>query len=89
MIVAKPIPTATIRSYLSFPTITFDLPQQGESVTLTAGDWLDLPAGVVHGAVVGDIGVVCPEGHQSRSIFIADGPDLVGQRRSSLLSLSH
>lgn len=45
-------------------SITFGLPGQGESVTLAAGDRLDLPAGVLHDAAVGANGVVCLEGHQ-------------------------
>jgi quercetin dioxygenase-like cupin family protein len=45
-------------------SITFGLPQRGESLTLAAGDRLDLPAGAVHDAVVGPSGVVCLEGHQ-------------------------
>ena len=44
-------------------SITFNLPQTGESVTLEAGDRLDLPAGVEHGAVVGAQGVACLEAH--------------------------
>lgn len=44
-------------------SITFGLPELGESHTLTAGDRLDLPAGVLHDAVVGAEGVVCLEGH--------------------------
>lgn len=46
-------------------TIRFDLPQQGESIELRAGDELILPANVAHGAVVGPDGVVCLEAHRS------------------------
>jgi quercetin dioxygenase-like cupin family protein len=45
--------------------ITFGLPQTGANLTLHAGDRLDLPAGIVHDAVVGGKGVVCLEGHRS------------------------
>jgi quercetin dioxygenase-like cupin family protein len=44
--------------------ITFGLPQSGASLTLRTGDRLDLPAGIVHDAVVGGQGVVCLEGHR-------------------------
>jgi quercetin dioxygenase-like cupin family protein len=44
-------------------SITFGLPQEGTSVQLTAGDRLDLPAGVIHDAQVGSQGVVCLEAH--------------------------
>lgn len=44
--------------------ITFGLPQTGERLSLNAGDRLDLPAGTVHDAVVGEQGVVCLEGHR-------------------------
>jgi quercetin dioxygenase-like cupin family protein len=45
-------------------SITFGLPDSGESVTLGPGDRLDLPAGVRHNAVVGDKGVYCLEAHR-------------------------
>ena len=45
-------------------SITFGLPERGESVRLSAGDRLDLPAGVLHDAIVGPRGVVCLEGHR-------------------------
>jgi quercetin dioxygenase-like cupin family protein len=44
-------------------SITFGLPDQGESVALVAGDRLDLPAGTTHDAVVGSAGVTCLEAH--------------------------
>lgn len=50
--------------YVVLGSITFGLPQQGKSVTLAAGDRLDLPAGVLHDAIVGPEGVVCLEGHR-------------------------
>lgn len=50
--------------YVVSGSITFGLPHRGESVTLAAGDRFDLPAGVVHDAVVGPKGVVCLEGHK-------------------------
>jgi quercetin dioxygenase-like cupin family protein len=45
-------------------SITFGLPELNRSLTLKAGDRLDLPAGVVHDARVGGQGVVCLEGHK-------------------------
>ncbi len=44
--------------------ITFGLPESGEYFALKAGDRLDLPAGVVHEALVGAWGVVCLEAHR-------------------------
>jgi quercetin dioxygenase-like cupin family protein len=50
--------------YVVRGSITFGLPELGQSLTLQAGDRLDLPAGTVHDAVVGAEGVVCLEGHK-------------------------
>lgn len=50
--------------YVLSGSITFGLPHSGESLTLAAGDRLDLPAGTDHDAIVGSRGVVCLEGHQ-------------------------
>jgi quercetin dioxygenase-like cupin family protein len=50
--------------YVVRGSITFGLPARGEALELHAGDRLDLPAGVVHDALVGPEGVVCLEGHQ-------------------------
>ncbi len=50
--------------YVVRGSITFGLPELGQSLTLKAGDRLDLPAGVVHNATVGAEGVVCLEGHK-------------------------
>jgi uncharacterized protein YjlB len=50
--------------YVVQGSITFGLPELGEKLTLKAGDRLDLPAGVVHNAVVGAEGVVCLEAHK-------------------------
>ena len=50
--------------YVVRGSITFGLPQHGEQALLDAGDRLDLPAGVVHDAVVGPEGVVCLEAHR-------------------------
>jgi quercetin dioxygenase-like cupin family protein len=44
-------------------SITFDLPELGRTITLTAGDRLDLPSGSAHAAVVGPRGVECLELH--------------------------
>jgi len=49
--------------YVVTGSITFGLPDEGRQVTLNTGDRLDLPAGVVHDAVVGPQGVVCLEAH--------------------------
>jgi quercetin dioxygenase-like cupin family protein len=47
--------------YVVQGSIAFGLPELGKQLTLQAGDRLDLPAGVVHDAVVGPQGVVCLE----------------------------
>ncbi len=44
--------------------ITFGLPDRGQTLTLGAGDRLELPAGTVHDARVGPDGVVCLEAHR-------------------------
>ena len=51
--------------YVAAGSITFT-PAAMPPVTLRAGDRIDLAAGLAHGAVVGDEGVVCWEG-QARS----------------------
>ena len=50
--------------YVVQGSITFGLPELGKHLTMNAGDRLDLPAGVVHNAVVGAQGVVCLEAHR-------------------------
>jgi uncharacterized protein YjlB len=40
-------------------SIRFGLPGSHESIELTAGDRMDLPAGTVHDAFVGPTGVAC------------------------------
>jgi quercetin dioxygenase-like cupin family protein len=50
--------------YVVRGSITFGLPELGEKLTLNAGDRLDLPAGTVHNAEVGDQGVSCLEAHK-------------------------
>ncbi len=45
-------------------SIKFGLPEQNRSLSLYPGDRLDLPAGIVHGAVVGSQGVLCLEAHK-------------------------
>ena len=50
--------------YVVQGSITFGLPESGRYFTLKAGDRLDLPAGVVHEALVGAWGVVCLEAHK-------------------------
>lgn len=47
--------------YVVSGSITFGLPDDGQHITMYAGDRLDLPAGVRHDAAVGDEGVVCLE----------------------------
>lgn len=51
--------------YVVQGSITFGLPQLDKQLTLQVGDRLDLPAGIVHGAVVGAQGVVCLEAHKN------------------------
>jgi uncharacterized protein YjlB len=46
-------------------SIRFGLPATGDSVELSAGDRLDLPAGTTHDALVGPDGVSCLEAHLS------------------------
>lgn len=50
--------------YVVQGSITFGLPELGQELTLKAGDRLDLPAGIVHDAVVGSQGVICLEAHK-------------------------
>ena len=50
--------------YVVDGSVTFILPDQGQSLILNIGDRMDLPAGIVHEAAVGDEGVVCLEGHR-------------------------
>ena len=52
--------------YVVQGSITFGLPELGKQLDMQAGDRLDLPAGVVHDAVVGAQGVVCLEAHRDR-----------------------
>jgi quercetin dioxygenase-like cupin family protein len=52
--------------YVVRGSITFGLPDENRKITLNPGDRLDLPAGVVHDAIVGQSGVVCLEAHSSR-----------------------
>lgn len=50
--------------YVVRGSITFGLPELGQSLILKAGNRLDLPAGIVHDAVVGAQGVTCLEAHK-------------------------
>lgn len=52
--------------YVISGSIEFGLPEQGRSVSLQPGDRLELPAGVLHEAVVGPHGVSCLEAHRPR-----------------------
>lgn len=49
--------------YVVGGSITFGLPGLGKSVSLSAGDRIDLPRGTRHDAQVGPEGVVCLEAH--------------------------
>jgi mannose-6-phosphate isomerase-like protein (cupin superfamily) len=49
--------------YVVQGSITFGLPELDQKLTLKAGDRLDLPANIVHSAIVGPQGVVCLEAH--------------------------
>ena len=49
--------------YVVQGSITFGLPELNQKLTLKAGDRLDLPANIVHSAIVGPQGVVCLEAH--------------------------
>ena len=49
--------------YVIEGSIKFDLPTQHQSINLTRGDRLDLPAGIRHSAVAGTDGVTCLEAH--------------------------
>lgn len=50
--------------YVVQGSITFGLPARGKKVNLNTGDRMDLPAGIMHDAIVGPEGVVCLEGHR-------------------------
>jgi quercetin dioxygenase-like cupin family protein len=50
--------------YVVRGSITFGLPDEGEQVTLRAGDRLELPRDTAHDALVGPEGVVCLEAHR-------------------------
>ena len=50
--------------YVVEGSITFHLPALDRSLELGPGDRLELPAGLLHSAVVGPRGVVCLEGHR-------------------------
>jgi hypothetical protein len=47
--------------YVVQGSITFGLPELKQKLRLNAGDRLDLPADIVHDAIVGPQGVVCLE----------------------------
>ena len=47
--------------YCALGGIRFTLPERGEALELKAGDRLELPPGVWHGALVGPEGVTCVE----------------------------
>lgn len=50
--------------YVTQGSITFGLPELGQQLMLKTGDRLDLPAHIVHDAVVGAQGVTCLEAHR-------------------------
>jgi quercetin dioxygenase-like cupin family protein len=49
--------------YVVQGSITFGLPEENITILLNPGDRLDLPAGIIHDALVGPQGVVCLEAH--------------------------
>ena len=49
--------------YVVRGSITFILPEEDQRITLNPGDRLELPAKVVHSAVVSSQGVTCFEAH--------------------------
>jgi len=49
--------------YVLEGNIKFEFPARRESLTLKAGDRLDLPSGIRHSATVGVDGVKCLEAH--------------------------
>ena len=53
--------------YVVTGAITFGFPKDGTKLTLKVGDRLDLPAGVLHEAVVSTLGVECLEAHIKRA----------------------
>lgn len=50
--------------YVVEGSIRFDVPEMDDHVMLQPGDKLELPAGLVHSAQVGQRGVVCLEAHR-------------------------
>lgn len=50
--------------YVVRGSISFELPDSGRSVKMSAGDRLELPANTWHGAIVGPEGVLCLEAHK-------------------------
>lgn len=51
--------------YVVSGSIEFGLPEIGSRIHLQPGDRLELPAGVLHNALVGPQGVRCLEAHRS------------------------
>lgn len=51
--------------YVVTGSIMFGLPEEGQHITLAAGDRFELPPGVLHDAVVGEDGVVCMEAYRT------------------------
>lgn len=49
--------------YVVRGSISFTLPAENQTLTLHAGDRLELPANTVHSAAVGEQGVTCFEAH--------------------------
>lgn len=52
-------------------SIQFGLPEESRSIDLAAGDRLELPAGTLHDALVGEHGVTCLEAHRAAGGFAA------------------
>lgn len=59
-------------------SIVLSLPGLGRSVTLEAGDRLELPADTAHGALVGPDGVTCLEAHLARGSLSGEPRHLAG-----------
>ena len=65
-------------------SIEFLLPELGDAARLALGDRLDLPAGTLHGAVVGPHGVTCLEAHLAPGSLPAEPRRVMGWGLESL-----
>lgn len=64
-------------------SITFELPELDERIDLRTGDRLDLPAGTLHGALVGTDGVTCLEAHLASGVLGPKPRHVPGWARSA------